>query len=287
MLRYPLNIAERRPGPLGAGAWRTPGNTPVRRERRPERPGDLPCRRRALSGANCCPIRQQGLAFLLGARPLPAGRRNGPGQDRAGAGVSGRDVGLSRHSGGAAAPDPQLAAGTRPVFRRTDICACTSYRGLTPYELPEADVYIIHYLLLRGWKDVLPELGLPHGHLRRNAGAAPQRHAASIPPPACFPRPAKTSSAFPERPFTTRAARSGTWSTFSIFTSWAIGRAFPGNGATATIRAMVAKPELLGRTPAPGGADAAAGQARRADRTGSPSGGWCRKSTGTTRSIAN
>ena len=32
-------------------------------------------------------------------------------------------------------------------------------RGLKPYALPEADVYIIHYLLLRGWKDVLPELG--------------------------------------------------------------------------------------------------------------------------------
>ena len=31
-------------------------------------------------------------------------------------------------------------------------------RGLTPYELPEADVYIIHYLLLRGWKSVLPDL---------------------------------------------------------------------------------------------------------------------------------
>ncbi len=32
-------------------------------------------------------------------------------------------------------------------------------RGLTPYELPEADVYIIHYLLLRGWKKALPECG--------------------------------------------------------------------------------------------------------------------------------
>lgn len=31
-------------------------------------------------------------------------------------------------------------------------------RGLTPYELPVADVYIVHYLLLRGWKDVLPKL---------------------------------------------------------------------------------------------------------------------------------
>lgn len=32
-------------------------------------------------------------------------------------------------------------------------------KGLTPYALPEADIYIIHYLLLRGWKEVLPGLG--------------------------------------------------------------------------------------------------------------------------------
>ena len=32
-------------------------------------------------------------------------------------------------------------------------------RGLTPYALPEADIYIIHYLLLRGWKEDLHKLG--------------------------------------------------------------------------------------------------------------------------------
>ena len=32
-------------------------------------------------------------------------------------------------------------------------------RGLKPYALPEADVYLIHYLLLRGWKRALPEMG--------------------------------------------------------------------------------------------------------------------------------
>lgn len=32
-------------------------------------------------------------------------------------------------------------------------------RGLTPYALPEADIYIMHYLLLRGWKEILPNLG--------------------------------------------------------------------------------------------------------------------------------
>lgn len=33
-------------------------------------------------------------------------------------------------------------------------------RGLKPYPLPVADVYIIHYLLLRGWKNELPEYGI-------------------------------------------------------------------------------------------------------------------------------
>lgn len=35
---------------------------------------------------------------------------------------------------------------------------CT-IKGLKPYALAEADVYFIHYLLLRGWKNVLPEMG--------------------------------------------------------------------------------------------------------------------------------
>ncbi|MCK4815232.1 ATP-dependent helicase, partial [bacterium] len=31
--------------------------------------------------------------------------------------------------------------------------------GLKPYSLPYADIYLIHYLLLRGWKNYLPEFG--------------------------------------------------------------------------------------------------------------------------------
>ncbi len=31
--------------------------------------------------------------------------------------------------------------------------------GLKPYTPPEADIYIIHYLLLRGWKQALPQMG--------------------------------------------------------------------------------------------------------------------------------
>ncbi|MBP3428486.1 MAG: DEAD/DEAH box helicase [Clostridia bacterium] len=40
--------------------------------------------------------------------------------------------------------------------RAARVCVLT---GLKPYPLPEADVYIIHYLLLRGWKQALPGLG--------------------------------------------------------------------------------------------------------------------------------
>ena len=31
-------------------------------------------------------------------------------------------------------------------------------KGLSPYPLPQADIYILHYLLLRGWKQTLPAL---------------------------------------------------------------------------------------------------------------------------------
>lgn len=34
-------------------------------------------------------------------------------------------------------------------------------RGLTPCELPRADIYLMHYLLLRGWKEELPNMGIP------------------------------------------------------------------------------------------------------------------------------
>jgi len=34
-------------------------------------------------------------------------------------------------------------------------------KGLKPYQLPEADLYLMHYLLLRGWKEALPEAEIP------------------------------------------------------------------------------------------------------------------------------
>ena len=43
----------------------------------------------------------------------------------------------------------QNADGTTPTIH--------IIRGLTPYKLPEAQIYIVHYLLLRGWKEALPQ----------------------------------------------------------------------------------------------------------------------------------
>lgn len=34
-------------------------------------------------------------------------------------------------------------------------------KGLKPYELPQADIYLMHYLLLRGWKETLPQAEIP------------------------------------------------------------------------------------------------------------------------------
>lgn len=34
-------------------------------------------------------------------------------------------------------------------------------KGLTPYALPKADIYLMHYLLLRGWKEALPDAAIP------------------------------------------------------------------------------------------------------------------------------
>ena len=34
-------------------------------------------------------------------------------------------------------------------------------KGLKPYQLPDADLYLMHYLLLRGWKEALPQAEIP------------------------------------------------------------------------------------------------------------------------------
>ena len=117
-------------------------------------------------------------------------------------------------------------------------------RGLTPYKLPEADVYIIHYLLLRGWKEVLPEQGFrtvifdEMQELRRNGTG--KYSAASLLSQSC-----ENVIGLSGTPIYNQAARSGTLSTSSTFTVWATGRAFPRVVLRLQFR-RGAKPELLG-----------------------------------------
>ncbi len=47
--------------------------------------------------------------------------------------------------------------------RKPDGSALTVHviKGLKPYPLPQADIYLMHYLLLRGWKEALPDAQIP------------------------------------------------------------------------------------------------------------------------------
>lgn len=53
----------------------------------------------------------------------------------------------------------RLPQSTGTLFDFNEKSAIHTIKGLRPYELPQASIYIIHYLLLRGWKNILPEYG--------------------------------------------------------------------------------------------------------------------------------
>lgn len=52
----------------------------------------------------------------------------------------------------------QLPQKNISLFPDNDEDSVHVIKGLRPYKLPNASIYIIHYLLLRGWKNVLPEM---------------------------------------------------------------------------------------------------------------------------------
>ena len=104
------------------------------------------------------PFQQQGLAFLLSSnRALLA--------DEMGLGKTVQALAYLASTAGFPAlivvPPHLVRNWTREAerfLRMEDGPRVHVIRGLTPYELPQADVYIIHYLLLRGWKSALPDL---------------------------------------------------------------------------------------------------------------------------------
>ena len=158
MLRYPLEIAER-----DRALWARSLEQAREHTRQRAQAQRLPVRATPPPGTFCGELRafqKEGLSFLLAnPRALLA--------DEMGLGKTVQALACLAATGEFPAllvVPPHLVRNWEAEtarFLRIDgkpprICVI---RGLTPRALPEADVYIIHYLLLRGWKKALPEMG--------------------------------------------------------------------------------------------------------------------------------
>lgn len=158
MLRYPLEVAAR-----DRALWATALLQAREHAIARERAANLPLRSTPPEGTFCGTLRdfqKEGLSFLLGnPRTLLA--------DEMGLGKTVQALACLASTGELPAllvVPPHLtrnwASETRRFLRvngrEPRVCTLT---GLKPYPLPEADVYIIHYLLLRGWKEALPQMG--------------------------------------------------------------------------------------------------------------------------------
>ncbi len=153
MLRYPLEVAER-----DRARWQkaiaSAREYAARRERARANPSRV--RPPATFTGELMPFQQLGLGFLMdNPRALLA--------DEMGLGKTVQALALLCARGAfpaiVVAPPHLVRNWEREIARFVDLPGGTRVhivRGLTPYELPDADVYIIHYLLLRGWKKVLP-----------------------------------------------------------------------------------------------------------------------------------
>lgn len=157
MLRYPLEIAERdqerwESALFEARAWA---------ERRAQAEGmpETATPPRAYFTGDLMPFQQKGLSYLLAnERALLA--------DEMGLGKTVQAIALlasTRQFPALIVVPPHLVRNWRRELERfltlPDGLRVYVIKGLKPYDLPEADIYLIHYLLLRGWKEVLPNLG--------------------------------------------------------------------------------------------------------------------------------
>jgi len=156
MLRYPLKIAER-----DIDRWQNALEDARDYAERRQRALTMPesCRPpEDTFNGELLPFQQQGLSFLLGARRCLLADEMGLGKTV---------QALSFLATTAAYPaiiimPPHLVRNWQREVERFlpgDIRVHV-IKGLTPYDLPEADIYICHYLILRGWKEVLPKIGL-------------------------------------------------------------------------------------------------------------------------------
>ena len=161
MLRYPLAVraADRERWEQALADAR---EYVVRREmarRMPERVTPSP----SVFTGTLTPFQQEGLAFLLRTdRALLA--------DEMGLGKTVQALAMLAQTGAypalVVAPPHLLRNWENEIarfVRRPDGTPLSVHvlRGLKPYALPPADIYLMHYLLLRGWKEALPECAIP------------------------------------------------------------------------------------------------------------------------------
>ena len=157
MMRYPLEIKE-----ADRARWESAleeaREYALRRQRQRRAPERATPPEGSFSG-ELRPFQEQGLAFLLSAdRALLA--------DEMGLGKTVQALAYLATTAGFPAllvVPPHLVRNwqreTERFLQLEGGVRVHVIRGLKPYDLPDADVYIIHYLLLRGWKQELPELG--------------------------------------------------------------------------------------------------------------------------------
>ncbi len=157
MLRYPLEIAERDQD-RWEQALENAREWAARRAQADAMP-EIAQPPAAYFTGELMPFQQKGLAYLLAnERALLA--------DEMGLGKTVQAIALlaaTRQLPVLIVVPPHLLRNWRRELERffvlPDGMRLHIIKGLTPYPLPEAEVYLVHYLVLRGWKDVLPNLG--------------------------------------------------------------------------------------------------------------------------------
>lgn len=156
MLRYPLTIKES-DRPRWEQALEEARSYAQRREQRLAAPETASPPREAFAG-ELMPFQQEGLGYLLSSRRALLADEMGLGKTV---------QALAFLATLAAFPalivvPPHLVRGWQKEaerFLRLDGgVRIHVIKGLKPYDLPEADLYIVHYLLLRGWKSKLPQM---------------------------------------------------------------------------------------------------------------------------------
>ncbi len=157
MLRYPLEIKES-DLPRWEEAISEAREYAIRRDRALDMPETATPPEGSFSG-ELLPFQQQGLGFLLSARRCLLADEMGLGKTVQALAFLATTM---AYPALVVAP-PHLTRNWASEINRfinpDGRLRVHVIKGLTPYPLPDADIYIVHYLLLRGWKDALPGFG--------------------------------------------------------------------------------------------------------------------------------